>query len=138
MAPRKASVAASGTRGQAVVVTSQYMARIAYGDYVMSCDHTVSKILIYHLEMIFINGRIKKTVVHHILDCPSAAHLSVSVVTSEGISRVYRISESRTVELEEPSPMRLDITWIGTPFGKLGALSRIRIIMSLLRGPSEE
>lgn len=130
----------------AVVVTSQYMACAAglgLHTEITSCHVIISYSylsLIYHLEMIFINGRIKETIVHHILDFLSTSQLSVSVVTSEGISRVYRISESRTVEEPNPPPMRLPvyITWIGTPFGKFGALSRIRIIMSLFRGLSEE
>jgi hypothetical protein len=61
--------------------------RIAYGDYVMSRDRfTLVSMLIYHLEMIFINGRIKETIVHHILDCLSTVQLSVSIMKTEGIS----------------------------------------------------
>jgi hypothetical protein len=120
-----------------------WQVRIAYGDYVMSCDHFTRSYrilsLIYHLEMIFINGRIQETIVHHILDCLSTAQLR-EYHDKRSIGRVYRISGSRTVEGPSPPPMRLPvyITWIGTPFGKFGALFRIRIIISLFRGLSEE
>ncbi len=55
--------------------------------------------LIYRFEMVLVNGRINKSIVHHIVDCLPMARLSVSIVTGNGISggSSYRISDSRAV-----------------------------------------